>query len=129
MTNEQKLANLIAHPVLSGDKVIEYHGHVMQLAAVCDLHRRTLLSEAIMRYNSFRCICRHIYQIQEHSRVCFDKDGTWLFCDDEHDGEYQFVRVCTIRSVADLESILDLLGIDKKVNLPPPPKQISKRPN
>lgn len=144
MSPERELAQLVAHPWTEyrhGNETyygatcqVVYAAKVNQLAAICELHRRTPITKEIMELNGF---------IDESDPKC----GSYNYALREYSGNYPledveiekntgivrffvlegceevYAEVCRLHSVTDLENILDLLGIDKQIKLPKPKKQ------
>lgn len=127
MSPERELAQLIAHPwseYRQGNETyygatcqVAYASKVNQLAAICDLHRRTPLTKEILELNGFeKNGCE--YELDKYaSYIIVEKDGTVEY--EVYDNSYDtWVSPFNIRSVSDLENLLDLLGIDKQIKLP-----------
>lgn len=136
MSPERQLAELVAHPwteYRQGDKTyygatcqVAYATKVNQLAAICDLHRCTPLTKEIIELNGFEkgpCseYC-HSYRIECGYFLWFHKnDAPLLILSSIITNED--ATLFQIDSVADLENLLDLLGIDKQIKLPKPKKE------
>ena len=129
MSPERELAQLIAHPwseYRQGNETyygatcqVAYAAKVNQLAAICDLHRRTPLTKEILELNGFeKNGCDNEFALDGYaSYVIVEKDGAVEY--EVYDNSYDtWVSPFNIRSVADLENLLDLLGIDKQIKLP-----------
>lgn len=134
MSPERELAQLVAHPwteYRQGDKTyygatchVVYAAKVNRLAAICDLHRRTPLTKEILELNGFeKNGCDYEFVLDKYaSYIIVEKDGTVEY--EVYDNSYDtWVSPFNIRTVADFENLLDLLGIDKQIKLPKPKKQ------
>ena len=99
-----------------------YAAKVNQLAAVCDLHRRTPVTKEIIELNGFREDDYGYYRERPNGayiRIWSD-ESIHAVVDGFDEGYPE--DLCQLHSVADLENLLDLLGIDKQIKLPKPKK-------
>lgn len=123
MSTERKLAELL--DLYGGAEFKKnYAMRLSQLIAVCDLHRRTPLTREIVEHSGFElCGCTEYCR----SYAIDDRYGLW-FCNDDaplviysDDIACESATLMPLRTVADLESFLDILGIDKQIRLPSKP--------
>lgn len=131
MSPERQLAELIAHPWTKceeGNKTyfgaecqVRYAMKANQLAAVCELHRRTPATRDLMELNGFKkgsCseYCWSYYLNDTYSLWFHKEDVPLLMYSDAEIDSFATLMKC--HTVADLENLLDLLEIDKQIKLP-----------
>ena len=129
MSTERKLAELL--DLYGGAEFKKnYAMRFSQLIAVCDLHRRTPLTREIVEHSGFEQCgateCCSSYAID-------DRYGLWFHDDDaplvlySDDIACESATLMPLRTVADLESLLDILGIDKPIRIPKPLPEVEEQ--
>ena len=131
MSTERELAQLVAHPwseyrqgnnTYYGAKCqVAYAEKVNQLAAICDLHRRTPLTKEILELNavgSDNLVGGYRLDSEAHC-VFAEANDEFEYCAYDF-SEGVWTDVFRLRTVADLDNLLDLIGIDKQIKLPNP---------